>query len=58
MIRIATRISADWLDRPEDLKFIKQIGVDYVDSGDYHCDADGSGEPRWLSLKGGQSRSP
>jgi len=31
MIRIATRISADWLDRPEDLKFIKQIGVDYVD---------------------------
>ena len=31
MIRIGTRISADWLDRPEDLKFIKQIGVDYVD---------------------------
>jgi len=31
MIRIGTRISADWLDRPDDLKFIKQIGVDYVD---------------------------
>ncbi len=31
MIRIGTRISADWLERPEDLKFIKQIGVDYVD---------------------------
>ncbi|MBI01889.1 MAG: hypothetical protein CL783_05385 [Chloroflexi bacterium] len=31
MTRIGTRISADWLDRPEDLKFIKQIGVDYVD---------------------------
>ncbi|MDA1278497.1 MAG: hypothetical protein O3B95_00425 [Chloroflexi bacterium] len=31
MIRIGTRISADWIDRPEDLKFIKQIGVDYVD---------------------------
>lgn len=31
MIRIGTRISADWIDRPDDLKFLKQIGVDYVD---------------------------
>ncbi len=31
MIRIGTRISPDWLDRPDDLSFIKQIGVDYVD---------------------------
>lgn len=30
-IRIGTRISKDWLDRPDDLSFIKQIGVDYVD---------------------------
>ena len=30
-IRIGTRISKDWLDRPEDLNFIKQINVDYVD---------------------------
>ena len=31
MMKIGTRISADWLDRPDDLKFLKQIGVDYVD---------------------------
>ena len=31
MMRIGTRISADWIDRAEDLKFLKQIGVDYVD---------------------------
>ena len=31
MIRIGTRISPDWIDRPEDLRFLKQIGVDYVD---------------------------
>ena len=31
MIRIGVRISADWLNRPDDLRFIKQIGVDYVD---------------------------
>ena len=31
MIRIGTRISPDWLERPDDLKFLKQIGVDYVD---------------------------
>ena len=31
MIKIGTRISPDWLDRPEDLAFIKQIGVDHVD---------------------------
>ncbi len=31
MMRIGTRISADWIDRPDDLRFIKQIGVDYVD---------------------------
>ncbi|MCH7735528.1 MAG: mannonate dehydratase [Chloroflexi bacterium] len=31
MIRIGTRISPDWLERPDDLRFLKQIGVDYVD---------------------------
>ena len=31
MMRIGTRISADWIDRPNDLQFLKQIGVDYVD---------------------------
>jgi mannonate dehydratase len=31
MIKIGTRISPDWLDRPEDLRFLKQIGVDAVD---------------------------
>src|SRR5262245_65125620 len=32
-IRIGTRISPPWLDGPNDahLKFLKQIGVDYVD---------------------------
>ena len=31
MMRIGTRISPDWLDRPEDLRFLAQIGVDAVD---------------------------
>lgn len=31
MMRIGTRISPDWLDRPNDLRFLKQIGVDAVD---------------------------
>ena len=31
MIKIGTRISPDWLDRPQDLAFLKQIGVDVVD---------------------------
>lgn len=31
MIKIGTRISPDWLGRPEDLQFLKQIGVDVVD---------------------------
>ena len=31
MIKIGTRISPDWLDRPGDLAFLKQIGVDCVD---------------------------
>ena len=31
MIRIGTRISPDWLERDHDLRFLKQIGVDYVD---------------------------
>ena len=31
MMKIGTRISPDWLDRPEDLRFLKQIGVDVVD---------------------------
>ena len=31
MIRIGTRVSPDWLERPDDLRFLKQIGVDYVD---------------------------
>lgn len=30
-MKIGTRISADWLDRPEDLCFLTQIGVDCVD---------------------------
>lgn len=30
-MKIGTRISPDWLDRPDDLKFLKQIGVDVVD---------------------------
>jgi mannonate dehydratase len=30
-MKIGTRISPGWLDRPDDLKFLKQIGVDYVD---------------------------
>ncbi len=28
---IGTRISPDWLERPDDLRFLKQIGVDVVD---------------------------
>jgi mannonate dehydratase len=31
MMKIGTRISPDWLQRPNDLKFLKQIGVDVVD---------------------------
>ena len=31
MMRIGTRVSPDWLDRPEDLRFLVQIGVDAVD---------------------------
>ncbi len=31
MIRIGTRISPDWLERKDDLRFLKQIGVDAVD---------------------------
>ncbi len=30
-MKIGTRVSPDWLDRPDDLKFLKQIGVDCVD---------------------------
>jgi len=30
-MRLGTRVSADWIDRPEDLQFLKQIGIDYVD---------------------------
>ena len=30
-MKIGTRISPDWLDRPKDLQFLKQIGVDVVD---------------------------
>ena len=30
-MKIGTRISPDWLDRPEDLSFLTQIGVDCVD---------------------------
>ncbi len=28
---IGTRISPDWLERPDDLRFLKQVGVDVVD---------------------------
>ena len=31
MMKIGTRISPDWLNRPNDLAFLKQIGVDCVD---------------------------
>ena len=31
MMKIGTRISPDWLERPEDLRFLRQIGVDVVD---------------------------
>ena len=31
MIRIGTRVNPDWLDRPDDLKFLQQIGVGYLD---------------------------
>lgn len=31
MIKIGTRIDPTWLDRPKDLQFLKQIGVDVVD---------------------------
>ncbi len=31
MIRIGTRVSPDWLERPDDLTYLKQIGIDYVD---------------------------
>jgi len=31
VIRIGTRISPDWLDRPDDLRFLRQVGVEYVD---------------------------
>jgi mannonate dehydratase len=31
MIKIGTRISPDWLERPDDLAFLKQIGIEYVD---------------------------
>ena len=28
---VGTRVSPDWLHRPDDLRFLKQIGVDVVD---------------------------
>ena len=31
MMRLGTRVSADWIDRSDDLRFLKQIGIDYVD---------------------------
>jgi len=31
MMRLGTRVSADWIERPDDLRFLKQIGIDYVD---------------------------
>lgn len=31
MIRIGTRISPEWMQRPDDLRFLKQVGVDYLD---------------------------
>lgn len=30
-IRIGTRISPDWLQRPDHLRFLRQIGIDHVD---------------------------
>ena len=31
MIRIGRRVSADWMERLDDMKFLKQIGIDYLD---------------------------
>jgi mannonate dehydratase len=30
-VLVGTRISPEWLDRPDDLRFLKQVGVDVVD---------------------------
>jgi len=30
-MRLGTRVSADWIDRPDNLLFLKQIGIDFVD---------------------------
>ena len=30
-MKIGTSMRADWLDRPDDLRYLKQIGVDCVD---------------------------
>ena len=32
MLRIAARIGPDWLERPDDLTLLKQIGIDFVDT--------------------------
>ena len=32
MLRIAARIGPDWLERPDDLALLKQIGIDFVDT--------------------------
>ena len=31
MIRIGARVGPDWLDRPDDLRFLQQIGVGCLD---------------------------
>ncbi|MCE2494435.1 MAG: mannonate dehydratase [Alphaproteobacteria bacterium] len=31
MLRIAARIGPDWLERPDDLVLLKQLGIDFVD---------------------------
>ncbi len=32
MIRVGAKVAPDWFDRPDDLRFLKQVGVDYVNT--------------------------
>ena len=58
MIRIGTRISPDWLERPDDLRFLKQIGVDYaamVDTAGEAWKRSAAGLDWFLSVSKGDS---
>ena len=60
MMKIGTRISPDWLNRPNDLRFLKQIGVDCVDITLDICpgysEAGGARKPRGTRKSGGSYR--